>query len=80
MSEAELHLLRARLLGGQLNKARRGELWMKPPIGFVHDSCGRLVFDPDQQVQRGVRLVFETSAGITSVQLTGTENGDPFAS
>ena len=37
MSEAELHVLRARLLGGQLNKARRGELWMRPPIGFVYD-------------------------------------------
>src|SRR5207245_1711150 len=31
MSEAELHLLRARLLGGQLNKARRGERWIRPP-------------------------------------------------
>ncbi len=60
MSEAELHLLRARLIGGQLNKARRGDLWMKPPIGFVYDSSGRVVFDPDQQVQRGVRLLFET--------------------
>jgi DNA invertase Pin-like site-specific DNA recombinase len=60
MSEAELHLLRARLIGGQLNKARRGDLWMKPPIGFVYDSSGRVVFDPDQQVQRAVRLLFET--------------------
>lgn len=60
MSEAELHLLRARLIGGQLNKARRGELWMKPPIGFAYDSNGRIVFDPDQQVQRAVRLLFET--------------------
>ena len=60
MSEAELHLLRARLLGGQLNKARRGELWMKPPLGFVYDDSGRIVFDPDQQVQRAVRLLFET--------------------
>jgi len=60
MSEAELHLLRARLIGGQLNKARRGELWMKPPIGFAYDSSGRVVFDPDQQVQRAVRLLFET--------------------
>lgn len=60
MSEAELHLLRARLIGGQLNKARRGELWMKPPIGFAYDSNGRVVFDPDQQVQRAVRLLFET--------------------
>ena len=47
MSEAELHLLRARLIGGQLNKARRGDLWMKPPIGFVYDDSGRVVFDPD---------------------------------
>jgi len=60
MSEAELHLLRARLLGGQLNKARRGELWMKSPLGFVYDDSGRIVFDPDQQVQRAVRLLFET--------------------
>jgi len=60
MSEAELHLLRARLIGGQLNKARRGELWMKPPIGFICDSSGRVVFDPDQQVQRAVHLLFET--------------------
>ena len=60
MSEAELHLLRARLIGGQLNKARRGELWMKPPIGFVYDHSGRVVLDPDQQVQQSVRLLFET--------------------
>jgi len=60
MSEAELHLLRARLIGGQLNKARRGELWIRPPLGFVYDSNGRIVFDPDQQVERAVRLLFET--------------------
>ena len=34
MSEAELHVLRARLLGGLLNKAHRGELWVRPPIGY----------------------------------------------
>jgi DNA invertase Pin-like site-specific DNA recombinase len=60
MSEAELHMLRARLIGGQLNKARRGDLWMKPPLGFVYDESERMVFDPDQQVQRAVRLLFET--------------------
>src|SRR5713101_608082 len=38
MSEAELHLLPARLLGGQLNKARRGELWIRPPIGYAFDA------------------------------------------
>ena len=61
MSEAELHLLRARLLGGQLNKARRGELWIRPPIGYVFDprTCS-LVLDPDEQIQEAVRLLFET--------------------
>jgi DNA invertase Pin-like site-specific DNA recombinase len=60
MSEAELHVLRARLIGGQLNKARRGELWMLPPIGFVYDGRQRLILDPDRQVQDTVRLLFET--------------------
>ncbi len=60
MSEAELHVLRARLLGGQLNKARRGELWLRPPIGFVFDPAHRLALDPDAQVQGAVRLLFET--------------------
>ena len=41
MSEAELHVLRARLRGGFLNKARRGELEMRLPVGFVYDSQGK---------------------------------------
>ena len=42
MSEAELHVLRARLQGGILNKARRGELEMRPPVGLVYNSAGHL--------------------------------------
>ncbi len=60
MSEAELHVLRARLIGGQMNKARRGELWMKPPIGFVVNARGQLSLDPDAHVQHTVRLLFDT--------------------
>jgi DNA invertase Pin-like site-specific DNA recombinase len=60
MSEAELHVLRARLQGGMLNKARRGELWMPPPLGFIYDATQRLVFDPDGQIQAAVRLLFAT--------------------
>src|SRR5881227_2902787 len=60
MSEAELHVLRARLQGGIRNKARRGELFVRPPMGFVYTAEGRLVIDPDQQVQQSVRLLFET--------------------
>jgi DNA invertase Pin-like site-specific DNA recombinase len=60
MSEAELHVLRARLQGGILNKARRGELEMRPPVGLVYDSAGTLVLDPDQQVQHCLRWLFAT--------------------
>ena len=60
MSEAELHVLRARLQGGIRNKARRGELFIKPPIGFLYSSEGVLVLDPDKQVQQALRLLFDT--------------------
>jgi DNA invertase Pin-like site-specific DNA recombinase len=60
MSEAELHVLRARLQGGILNKARRGELVIRPPIGLIYNSEGRLVLDPDKQVQGALRLLFDT--------------------
>jgi DNA invertase Pin-like site-specific DNA recombinase len=60
MSEAELHVLRARLRGGILNKARRGELSIRPPIGLVYNPEGVLTLDPDQQVQHSLRLLFET--------------------
>jgi DNA invertase Pin-like site-specific DNA recombinase len=60
MSEAELHILKARMRGGQLNKARRGELEMGPPVGLVYQSDGAIGLDPDVQVQNAIRLVFET--------------------
>ena len=60
MSEAELHLLRARLQGGLLNKARRGDLQCRVPIGFVYDAAGRVVLDPDQRVQHTIRTFFAT--------------------
>jgi DNA invertase Pin-like site-specific DNA recombinase len=60
MSEAELHVLRARLIGGLLNKARRGELHCRIPIGLVYDAAGRVVLDPDRRVQQTIRVFFET--------------------
>src|SRR5215207_6802725 len=56
MSEVELHVLRSRLLGGILSKARRGELRTPLPVGFVYDPLGRVALDPDQAVQQAVRL------------------------
>jgi len=60
MSEAELHVLRARLLGGQRAKASRGELEIPLPIGLVYGPDGKVVLDPDQQVQGVIRTFFET--------------------
>ena len=68
MSEAELHVLKARLLGGKLNKARRGELRCPLPVGLLHDSAGKVVLDPDKQVRQSVDLLFKTFAR------TGTAN------
>ena len=70
MSEAELHLIKARLQGAILSKARRGELKLPLPPGFVYSLDERVVFDPDQQVQQAVKHFFETfrhagSAGST---------------
>lgn len=58
MSEAELHVLRARLRGGILNKAKRGELKTLLPVGFVYNSENRPVFHPDQQIQASIRMFF----------------------
>jgi DNA invertase Pin-like site-specific DNA recombinase len=60
MSEAELHLIRARMRGGVLSKARRGELITPLPFGFAYDDAGRVVLDPDQQIQQAIRSVFDT--------------------
>jgi DNA invertase Pin-like site-specific DNA recombinase len=59
MSEAELHVIRARLQGGILNKARRGELQCPLPVGLVYDPEGRPILDPDKQVQESMRFFFD---------------------
>ncbi len=59
MSEAELHLIRSRMRGGVLSKAKRGELATPLPFGFAYDDEGRVVLDPDQQMQQAIRSVFE---------------------
>jgi hypothetical protein len=59
MSEAELHVIRARLQGGILNKARRGELQCPLPVGLVYNAEGRPILDPDKQVQDSIRFLFD---------------------
>ena len=60
MSEAELHVLKARLLGGIISKAQRAELKVPLPVGLVYDQEQRGVLDPDQQVQNSLRHLFTT--------------------
>ena len=60
MSEAEQYWMRLRLDGGKLSKARRGELHITPPTGFVWDiGTSRFRLDPDERVQHAVRLVLQ---------------------
>jgi DNA invertase Pin-like site-specific DNA recombinase len=58
-SEVELHVLRSRLRGGALNKARRGKLKIRLPTGFVYDPNDKVILDPDKQVQQTLRLFFD---------------------
>lgn len=60
LSEAELHYLKARMRGGLLNKAKRGELKRNVPIGYAYDENGQINKDPDAQVQESVALFFNT--------------------
>jgi len=59
MSQAELHILRVRLQGGKLNKAKRGELRRPLPVGLCYDDEGQIVFDPDDEVRGVIRLLFD---------------------
>jgi DNA invertase Pin-like site-specific DNA recombinase len=58
MTELELHLIRQRMASGRLAKAGRGELAVPLPAGYVRRPSGEAAFDPDEQVQAVVRLVF----------------------
>jgi DNA invertase Pin-like site-specific DNA recombinase len=59
MSEAELHILKQRMLQGALQKARRGELVSKVPIGYVRNGAGEVQVEPDEQARSVVQMVFE---------------------
>ena len=58
MSEAELHLIRARLDGGLRNKAERGELRLALPVGLDRDEDDRIVLCPDEQVRHAIERVY----------------------
>ncbi|HXP02569.1 MAG TPA: recombinase family protein, partial [Stellaceae bacterium] len=69
MSEAELHVLRARLLGGIRNKAARGELSRGLPVGLVRgEGDGEVLLHPDESVTAAIRAVFEHFAEMGSAR------------
>ena len=77
-SEVELHVLRSRLRGGILSKARRGELKTRLPTGFVYDHNDKIIIDPDKQVQQSIRLFFDifqrTGAAFATVKAFATDD------
>ena len=66
LSELELHTIKARLTAGLLNKAERGELALPLPVGLVRDPLGRVVKDPDREVQDRLALIFATFLEVRS--------------
>jgi len=73
MSDSELHVLSARLNGGVVSKAQRGELKMLLPVGLVYDEQERVILDPDQQVQQSLRVFFATFERTGSARATVQE-------
>jgi DNA invertase Pin-like site-specific DNA recombinase len=65
MSEAELHVLKARLRGGMLNKVRRGEYRCPLPTGLVYEGAD-VVLDPDSQIRETIAYFFETFSRVGS--------------
>jgi len=76
MSEAELHFIRARLRGGQLSAARRGDLKMGLPVGLVYDGAGHVVLDPDTGVQQAIGHLFTVFARTGSARAVVKGFGD----
>src|SRR5579864_143751 len=70
LNEYELDLLRQRAWEARLEKARRGELVVAAPVGFLKTDDQRLEMDPDRRVQEALRLVFRKFEEIGAVRQT----------
>ena len=70
MSEAELHVIKARLRGGILNKVRRGEYRCVLPTGLTYDEAGDVVLDPDARIRETISHFFETFSRVGSASQT----------
>jgi DNA invertase Pin-like site-specific DNA recombinase len=70
LSVVELKVLKNRLLRGQEEKARRGELFRVVAPGYLSNEDGKLAKDPDLRIQEAIRLVFTTFRESTSARQT----------
>ncbi len=65
---AELHILRARMRGGLLNKARRGELALRLPVGYRRLPDGTVIQEPDEAVRATLETIFAQFAQLGSAR------------
>lgn len=60
ISEMELHTLKGRLNAGLINKAKRGELALRLPAGFIRDKQNQVLKDPNLEVQNRLKFIFDS--------------------
>jgi DNA invertase Pin-like site-specific DNA recombinase len=65
---AELHILRARMQGNLLNKARRGELALRLPVGYRRQKDGTVILEPEEQVRQTLALIFTQFTALKSAR------------
>lgn len=70
LNEYELDLLRQRSLEARYEKARRGEMVVAPPVGYLKTENQRLEKDPDRRIQQRILLVFSKFQELGSVRQT----------
>jgi len=70
MSEAELHMIKQRLVAAMRQKAKRGELRLRLPAGFFWDEAGRMQKDPDEQVMTAIDRVFDRFEAVGTIHQT----------
>ena len=81
LSEAELHFLKQRMIGGRRNKAGRGAFRIRLPVGYVWEEEDGIRMDPDERVRETIQLFFRCFERLGSAMAVARyfeENGQPF--
>jgi DNA invertase Pin-like site-specific DNA recombinase len=68
-SEAEWRVNTERMLSAKIRKAKDGQLRFKLPTGYIHDENGKIILDPNEEVQSVIRLVFSMFEESNSCQM-----------